>query len=190
MAGLLDWVKQTKLPQVVKSAIFHYEFEFIHPFSDGNGRMGRMWQTLLLYQENPVFAWLPVESIVAHNQQEYYRAIRRSTNNNDSGIFARFMLSAIKQATGEFKEKYLAGKIENTPAKSTQNASVNAGVKLSPTQEKIVALLTDNGNISQVEIAKQLGVNGATVYRNIEKLKQMGLLERKGSDKTGVWMVK
>ncbi len=103
MAGLLDWVKQTKLPQVLKSAIFHYEFEFIHPFSDGNGRMGRMWQTLLLYQENPVFAWLPVESIVAHNQQEYYRAIRRSTNNNDSGIFAQFMLSAIKQATGEFR---------------------------------------------------------------------------------------
>ena len=189
MAGLLDWVKQTKLPQVVKSAIFHYEFEFIHPFSDGNGRMGRMWQTLLLYQENPVFAWLPVESIVAHNQQEYYRAIRRSTNNNDGGIFTQFMLSAIKQATGEFEEKYLAGEIENTPAKSTQNASVNASVKLSLTQEKIVALLTDNGNVSQVEIAKQLGVNGATVYRNIEKLKQMGLLERRGSDKTGVWVV-
>ncbi len=108
---LLDWVKEARLPQVVKSAIFHYEFEFIHPFSDGNGRMGRMWQTLLLYQENPVFAWLPIESIVAHNQQEYYRAIRRSTNNSDSGIFARFMLAAIKQATGDFREKYLSGEI-------------------------------------------------------------------------------
>jgi Fic family protein len=192
MAGLLDWVKQTKLPQVVKSAIFHYEFEFIHPFSDGNGRMGRMWQTLLLYQENPVFAWLPVESIVAHNQQEYYRAIRRSTNNNDSGIFAQFMLSAIKQATGEFKEKYLVGEIEgkNTPAKPNRNAGVNAGVKLSPTQEKIIVLLAENGSLSQAEIARQLKINAATVYRNIEKLKQMGLLERKGSDKTGVWVVK
>ncbi|MDR1115370.1 MAG: Fic family protein, partial [Tannerella sp.] len=88
MGQLLNWIKTAKLPQVVKSCIFHYEFEFIHPFMDGNGRMGRMWQTLLLYQENPVFAWLPVETIVAHNQQEYYRAIRRSTHHNDSGIFA------------------------------------------------------------------------------------------------------
>ena len=77
MSQLLDWTQSAKLPQVVKSCIFHYEFEFIHPFSDGNGRMGRMWQTLLLYQENPVFAWLPVESIIARNQQEYYRALWR-----------------------------------------------------------------------------------------------------------------
>ncbi|MDR1679142.1 MAG: Fic family protein [Prevotellaceae bacterium] len=104
MNQLLVWTKNAKLPQVVKSCIFHYEFEFIHPFSDGNGRMGRMWQTLLLYQENPVFAWLPVESIIAHNQQEYYRAIRRSTYHNDSGIFAQFMLSIIKEATAAFKE--------------------------------------------------------------------------------------
>ena len=70
MSQLMDWAKQVSLPQVVKSCIFHYEFEFIHPFSDGNGRMGRMLQTLLLYQENPVFAWLPVETIVAQRQSE------------------------------------------------------------------------------------------------------------------------
>jgi len=113
MGQLLDWVKTAKLPQVVKSCIFHYEFEYIHPFTDGNGRMGRMWQTLLLYQENPIFAWLPVETIVAHNQQQYYRAIRRSTQHNDSGIFAAFMLAAIKQASAEFKIKYEKGKIKN-----------------------------------------------------------------------------
>lgn len=112
MGQLLDWTKSAKLPQIVKSCIFHYEFEFIHPFSDGNGRMGRMWQMLLLYQENPVFAWLSIESIVAHNQQEYYRAIRRSTSNNDCGIFAQFMLAVIKQATGELKEKYQKGALE------------------------------------------------------------------------------
>ena len=97
MNQLLDWMEEAKLPQVVKSCIFHYEFEFIHPFSDGNGRMGRMWQTLLLYQENPLFAWLPVETIIAHHQQDYYRALRRSTHHNDSGIFVQFMLSAIKR---------------------------------------------------------------------------------------------
>ena len=111
MGQLLEWTQSAKLPQVVKSCIFHYEFEFIHPFSDGNGRMGRMWQTLLLYQENPVFAWLPVDSIIARNQQEYYRAIRRSTHHNDCGIFTQFMLSAIKEACAEFKKLNQEGKI-------------------------------------------------------------------------------
>jgi len=186
MSQLLDWAKNAKLPQVVKSCIFHYEFEFIHPFSDGNGRMGRMWQTLLLYQENPVFAWLPVETIIAHNQQEYYRALRRSTHHNDSGIFAQFMLSAIKQATAEFKEQQQTGKLENAGV----NAGANAGVKLSKAQEKILEIIAKDNSISQSEIAKRMKVNESTVYRNIEKLKELGVLERKGADKTGIWLIK
>ena len=185
ISQLLDWTKNTKLPQVVKSCIFHYEFEFIHPFSDGNGRMGRMWQTLLLYQENPVFAWLPVESIIAHNQQEYYRALRRSTHHNDCGIFANFMLSVIKQATSEFKEKYQKGELNDAGV----NAGVNASVKLSKIQEKIIDLIIKNNNISQSEIARKMKINESTVYRNIEKLKQLNVLERKGSDKTGMWII-
>jgi Fic family protein len=181
MSQLLDWTENAKLPQVVKSCIFHYEFEYIHPFSDGNGRMGRMWQTLLLYQENPVFAWLPVENIIAHNQQEYYRALRRSTHHNDSGIFAQFMLSVIKQATVEFKEKYQKGELKN--------AGVNAGVKLSKTQEKIIALIAKENDISQSEIAKKIKLNESTVYRNIEKLKQLEILKREGADKKGVWVI-
>ena len=186
MNQLLDWAKNVKLPQVVKSCIFHYEFEFIHPFSDGNGRMGRMWQTLLLYQENPVFAWLPVESIIAHNQQEYYRALRRSTHHNDSGIFAQFMLSAIKQATAEFKNKQQKDELEDAGV----NAGVNAGVKLSKVQEKILLLAAKNGNISQAEIAGKIKISESTVYRNIKKLKEWGILERQGADKTGIWIVK
>ena len=182
MSQLFDWTKNAKLPQVVKSCIFHYEFEFIHPFSDGNGRMGRMWQTLLLYQENPVFAWLPIESIIAHNQQEYYRALRRSTHHNDSGIFAQFMLSAIKQATAEFKEKQQTNKLDD--------AGVNAGVKLSEVQKKILAIIAKDNSISQSEIAKKMKINESTVYRNIKILKQLDVLERKGADKTGIWIVK
>jgi Fic family protein len=185
MSQLLEWTKTVRLPQVVKSCIFHYEFEFIHPFSDGNGRMGRMWQTLLLYQENPVFAWLPVESIVARNQQKYYRALRRSTHNNDSGIFAQFMLSVIKQATAEFKDQYGRGEINDAGV----CAGVNAGVKLTEMQDKIVALFIKDSSISQAEIAEQLKVNESTVYRNIEKLKQLKILERKGSNKAGIWLV-
>jgi len=190
MSQLLDWAKNAKLPQVVKSCIFHYEFEFIHPFSDGNGRMGRMWQTLLLYQENPVFAWLPVESIVAHNQQEYYRALRRSTHHNDSGIFAQFMLSVIKQATAEFKEKYSKGEVEDTTSNVGVNVSVNVGVKLSKVQEGILQQISLDNSVTQVEMAKKLRVTEMTIYRNIEKLKQLEVLERKGADKTGIWVIR
>jgi predicted HTH transcriptional regulator len=148
--------------------------------------MGRMWQTLLLHQENPVFAWLPVESIIAHNQQEYYRAIRRSTSHNDSGIFVQFMLSAIKQATAEFKENFQKGNIANAGV----NAGVNADVKLSKTQEKIIVLIAKNNDISQSDIAKKMKINRSTIYRNIEILKHLEILERKGSDKNGIWIIK
>ena len=184
MNQLLDWVKNENLPQIVKSCIFHYEFELIHPFSDGNGRMGRMWQTLLLYQENPIFAWLPVETIIAKKQQDYYRAIRRSTKKNDSGIFTQFMLTALKESTAELKEKH------KNRISAGVNAGANAGVKLSKTQEKILALIAKDNSISQTEIAKKIKINESTVYRNIEKLKQYKILERKGSDKTGRWVLK
>jgi len=190
MSQLLDWTKNTKLPQVVKSCIFHYEFEYIHPFSDGNGRMGRMWQTLLLYQENPVFAWLPIESIIAHDQQEYYRALRRSTHHNDSGIFAQFMLLAIKKATAGFKEKHQNDELENSDVNAGLNAGVNAGVKLSKMQEKILMMIAEDNSISQSAIAKKMKINESTAYRNIEKLKELKILERRGTDKTGIWIIK
>ncbi len=78
MADLLLWAKQTKVHPLISSCVFHYEFEFIHPFADGNGRTGRMWQTLLLMQWNPIFVWIPVETIVKEHQEDYYAAIAQS----------------------------------------------------------------------------------------------------------------
>jgi Fic family protein len=184
MRQLLDWVKNTKLPQVVKSCIFHYEFEFIHPFSDGNGRMGRMWQTLLLYQENPVFAWIPVESIVALNQQEYYRALRRSTHHNDSGIFAQFMLSIIKQATAEFREKYQKRELNGGDVNQEK-----LGVKLGVNQSKIIEIIKDNPNVTILELAQQLKISNTAVENNIAKLKLLGIIAREGANKNGMWKI-
>ena len=81
---------------LIRSCVFHYELELIHPFADGNGRVGRLWHTLLLSKWNPLFAWLPVESIIHHRQQEYYDAINASNNAGESTPFIGFMLSAIK----------------------------------------------------------------------------------------------
>ena len=93
---LLDWTKNSDVHMLIRSCVFHYELELIHPFTDGNGRVGRLWHTLLLSQWNPTFAWLPVESIIHDRQQEYYAAINASNDAGESTVFIEFMLSAIK----------------------------------------------------------------------------------------------
>jgi len=93
---LLDWAKNSVVHMLIRSCVFHYEFELIHPFADGNGRVGRLWHTLLLSKWNPAFAWLPVESIIHGRQQEYYAAINASNDAGESTVFIEFMLSAIK----------------------------------------------------------------------------------------------
>lgn len=93
---LLDWAKHSDLHMLIRSCVFHYELELIHPFADGNGRVGRLWHTLLLSKWNPVFSWLPVESIIHDHQQEYYAAFNTSNDAGESTVFIEFMLSAIK----------------------------------------------------------------------------------------------
>lgn len=93
---LLDWAKNSDIHMLIRSCVFHYELELIHPFADGNGRIGRLWHTLLLSKWNPAFAWLPVEPMIHARQQEYYEAINASNNAGESTVFIEFMLSAIK----------------------------------------------------------------------------------------------
>ena len=93
---LLDWAKDSDIHMLIRSCVFHYELELIHPFADGNGRIGRLWHTLLLSKWNPVFAWLPVESMIHAHQKEYYAAINASSAAGESTVFIEFMLSTIK----------------------------------------------------------------------------------------------
>jgi len=99
--NLLDWAKDSDAHPLIKSCVFHYEFEFIHPFDDGNGRMGRMWQTLLLFQWKSLFAWLPVEELVRERQQEYYDVLATADKAANSTVFVEFMLQAIYDSLKE-----------------------------------------------------------------------------------------
>lgn len=98
LGQLFDWVKNSNANMLIKSSVFHYEFEFIHPFNDGNGRTGRLWQTALLASWKPIFAWIPIESIIKDNQEDYYNAITLSTSKGKSNIFIEFMLDVINKA--------------------------------------------------------------------------------------------
>ena len=93
---LLDWTKTSDIHMLIRSCVLHYELELIHPFADGNGRIGRLWHTLLLSKWNPAFAWLPVESMIHARQPEYYTAINASNTSGESTAFIEFMLSTIK----------------------------------------------------------------------------------------------
>ncbi|WP_407603052.1 Fic family protein [Acinetobacter pittii] len=98
MVDLLDWLNDSEVHPLIQSSVFHYEFEFIHPFADGNGRMGRLWQTLILSRWNPIFANIPVESLIYQNQKAYYEALQASTDRTDSAPFIEFILQMILDA--------------------------------------------------------------------------------------------
>lgn len=101
MFDLFAWLKNSDVHPLIASSVFHYEFEFIHPFVDGNGRMGRLWQTLILSRWRPVLAFLPVETVIRNRQEEYYRVLEKSDQMAESTLFVEFMLSAIKEALQE-----------------------------------------------------------------------------------------
>ena len=159
---LLEWTEKSEIHLLIKSCVFHYEFELIHPFADGNGRMGRLWHTLLLSKWNPIFAWLPIESIIHDNQSEYYNAINVSNNNGNSTVFIEFMLSVIKQALQES----INDKPKNTSSKSDLRWN------------KINDYLETHEYIFNSDVQKLLGVSSATATRILVGFMKDGKLKR------------
>ena len=104
VADLLDWIKKTDEHPLVTSCVFHYELEFIHPFTDGNGRMGRLWQTLILQKWKQVFAWLPVETVIKERQAEYYQVLAKCDKEGKSTLFIEFILKSLVATLAELSE--------------------------------------------------------------------------------------
>lgn len=121
MTDLFSYLKEDKkTPWLIKACVFHYELEFIHPFSDGNGRMGRLWQQLLLMKENPIFEFLSVEGLIKENQKEYYQVLEQCDEAGDSTVFIEFSLEIILMALQEYTAHALSP--INTPSQRLAHA--------------------------------------------------------------------
>ena len=171
MQQLFDWLRNTQAHPLISSSVFHYEFEFIHPFADGNGRTGRLWQTLILQKWEPIFAYLPVESMILAHQSDYYTVLNAANTQGSSTVFVEFMLEMILDA---LKNVYVE-----------QHGS-SAGLSR---EEQLLALLRQDGHMTIPRMAERLGIGERQVRRLLASLKDQGRLRRDGSSKSGRWVV-
>jgi Fic family protein len=174
MDKVFEWGIKSNLHSLIKSCVLHFLIEFVHPFEDGNGRMGRLWQTITLADWHPAFQWVPVEALIYQNQRGYYDALHSAEEKDDAAFFVKFMLDIIDFTLNAMIETEL-----------TENEPVNEPVN--NIARRIRGELALNGNLTYDELAVILSVSRSTVMRNIRILKDAGLIRRAGSDKTGRW---
>lgn len=174
MADLFEWISTTDTHPLVSSCVFHYEFEFIHPFMDGNGRMGRYWQTMLLSRWKGIFAWLPVETIVKQHQQDYYDAIAQSDAQGNSTVFINFMLKCILQTINE--QQKVTDKVMDKVTDKSEN--------------KILNIIQATPTVTVAQLMEMLSMSDSGVRKILRKLQQEGRLVRVGANKNGHWEIK
>ena len=175
MNDLFGWLRDSDDNLLIRSCVFHYELEFIHPFSDGNGRIGRLWQSLILGQLNPIFEHLPVENMVYANQQAYYDAINKSSDHGDSGPFIDFMLQEILNALIGHQGK--------------SNAEIADEKGLNYQHERVLGYLRSDRHISAARIAYNLRMSARQVERILADMKEKGIIRRIGANRNGYWEV-
>lgn len=165
MKELYEWLNSTEEHPLIKSSIFHYEFEFIHPFSDGNGRTGRLWQTLILSHWRPVFKNLPIENIVYKYRKEYYKAIAISGREDGYTPFIEFILGVIDETLA----------LESNTPRSTR--------------DKIIEQIRNNPQITRNDLASILGITSDGIKYHLQKMTVEGVIVRHGSARSGYWEV-
>lgn len=162
---LFEWLNTTDEHPLIASCAFHYEFEFIHPFADGNGRTGRLWQTLILSRWRPIFKNLPIENIVYKYQKEYYKAIAVSGGTEGCTPFIEFILGVIAETL------------------TTQDATPKT------TQELILDEIRKSPQVTRVELAAVIGITPDGVKYHLQKLTKAGVIRHVGATRSGEWVI-
>ncbi|MBK6572338.1 MAG: Fic family protein [Saprospiraceae bacterium] len=171
MGDLFKYLKDKSELTLIKSCVFHYEMEFIHPFMDGNGRMGRLWQTIILMSEYPLFEFLPFESLISKNQNEYYHALSISDKEGKSTKFIEFMLRILDQSLDELLE--------------------NGTKKLNETERLEIFLSECNQTFRRKDYLKHYPeISTATASRDLKNGVERGLIEKFGDKKTTQYIKK
>ena len=194
MRDLFDWLKHSKDHLLIRSCVFHFEFEFIHPFIDGNGRMGRLWQSLILGKLHPLFEHLPVENMVYSNQQQYYDAITASTNAGQSGPFIDFMLKEIYKTLKEHQGEELPTN-DVSPIdrqfgiKFGEEFGIKYGIKFGINDKQLLLLIDSNPTITASDAAERMEISLRGAEKIFKKLRDSGVISRQGSKKSGSWII-
>ena len=175
MSDLFGWLENADDHLLIRSCVFHYEFEFIHPFADGNGRIGRLWQSLILGRLNPIFEHLPVENMVYSNQQAYYHGINRSSDLGDSGPFIDFMLEEILNALVGHQGK--------------SNADIADEKGLNYQQQRVLGYLRADRHTTAAKIAADLNMSARQIERMLADMKAKGIIRRIGANRNGYWEI-
>jgi len=169
MKSLFQYISDSDINIIILSAIFHYYFVAIHPFSDGNGRLARYWVSLMLINYNKNFEFIPIEEEIYLNHEEYYSSIAKCHVNGNANAFINFILKTINS--------------------SLDKVIKSSNFVLNDIQDKIIELIINDKSITQNKIADIIGVNVRTIKRNFKVLIDNNIIERVGSDKTGYWEV-
>jgi Fic family protein len=172
---LLAWLAASTWHPLLVSCVAHYELEFIHPFADGNGRLGRLWQTLILSRWNPLLAWLPIEEVIRSRQQGYYESLGQADQLSDLEPFVAYQLEAIHDAL-----------------RSEIGSEKGSEIKAEPLSAIDLAILRDltvESNLSARRLAERLQLSPRAVEKHLAALQKAGRLLRQGSPRAGFWQV-
>lgn len=183
MKNLFEWGVRDDTHELIKSCVFHYEIEVIHPFEDGNGRIGRLWQTVILANWNPIFAWIPIETIIYEHQKEYYDAIALANQENDSNIFIEFMLGIILKTLITYK----------TSEVLSDKTSDKSYLKLSTIENEVFSIiksfLQKHEKITTTIACKLINKSPATTRRYLSKFMELELLIAHGENKNRTYQL-
>ena len=195
MPMLFDWLKHTDEHPLIRSCIFHYELASIHPFLEGNERLGLYWQTLLLAQWRPVLACLSLETIVVERQQEYRRVLAYHSENAKTSHFIEFVLRCLldiivhevkNKVENKVKNKS-RGKVQSNTSENTLEEGTEA--QLSKSEQRVVKLLTAEPRITIGNLSHRLQLSEAGINKVLAGLRKKGIIERVGANKNGSWKV-